>query len=51
MEDMRSVWSPGSWILKPGTLMLSSSTKGFNPKSLNQTNSQCWIRITSVLEI
>lgn len=44
-EDQCSVWSVGSWSLKPGFLRLSAWTPDFNPNSIKQTEYQCWIRI------
>lgn len=45
IEDLRKVWSVGSWNLEPGILRLSSWSPDFNPSLVKQTNTQCWIRI------
>lgn len=44
-EDLRCVWTIGSWNLNPGLMRLFAWTPDFNPLSLKQNNSQCWIRI------
>lgn len=44
-EDLRSVWTVGSWSLNPGLLRLSKWCPDFNPKNQKQTHTQCWIRI------
>lgn len=45
IEDLRRVRSVGTWNLNPGILKLFTWTKDFNPKNLNQTSVQVWMRI------
>lgn len=44
-EDLRKVWSVGSWHLKPGLLRLFQWVPDFNPNTQKQTHVQSWIRI------
>lgn len=41
MEDLRRIWSAGSWSLNPGTLILSRWSPDFNPKKIRQSHVQC----------
>lgn len=47
-EDLRRVWSVGTWNLKPGFLRLSPWTPDFNPNVQRQTHAQCWVRISGL---
>ncbi|PNX79890.1 putative NBS resistance protein [Trifolium pratense] len=44
-DDLRSVWTVGTWNLNPGVFRLSKWVKDFNPNLQNQTHTQTWIRI------
>lgn len=44
-EDLRRVWTVGSWSLKPGFLHLSPWTPDLNPNAQRQTHAECWVRI------
>lgn len=48
MDDQRSVWSMGSWSLKPGFICMSSWTPDFKPSVQRQTHAQCWVRISNL---
>ncbi|KAF1894103.1 hypothetical protein Lal_00004022 [Lupinus albus] len=48
VEDMHSIWSTGSWNLKPGLLRLSLWTPDFNPELQKLTHSQCWVKISGL---
>lgn len=43
IDDLRRIWSSGSWNLNPGTLRLSRWTLDFNPN--RQSHVQCWVRL------
>lgn len=43
VDDFRSVWSNGTWNLKPGLLRLSRWSPDFNSFNQKQTHSQVWL--------
>ena len=48
IEEMRSVWSTGSWNLKFGILRLSQWVPDFCPDAQKQSNVQVWIRLSDL---
>jgi len=44
MEELRSIWSTGSWNLKFGILRLSQWVPDFCPGAQKQSNAKVWIR-------
>lgn len=44
-DDLRRVWSSGTWNINPGTLRLSRWSANFNPNNQKQFQVQCWVRI------
>lgn len=45
VEDLRNVWSLGSWNVQPGILRLMQWSNDFKPNSQKISHSQCWIRL------
>lgn len=44
-DDMRRLWSSGSWSLGSGTLRLLQWSADFNPNKQKQSHVQCWVRL------
>ena len=45
MDDMKKIWSAGSWNLKPGILRLSKWSPDFSFHNPMQSHVQVWIRL------